>query len=69
MKRGCHILVATPGRMHDFVKKGYISFASTKFVVLDEADRMLDMGFIPDVEELMANEQMAPAVSTTCSQT
>lgn len=56
-------MVATPGRMADFVKRGHISFQSTRFVVLDEADRMLDMGFLPAVEEMLNDANMAPPVS------
>lgn len=61
--KGCHILVATPGRLNDFVSKGLVSFASIKFVVLDEADRMLDMGFLPAVEEVMTHTTMVSTVS------
>lgn len=61
--RGCHILVATPGRLNDFVNRGYITFASTRFMVLDEADRMLDMGFLPCVEDIMNHNTMTPTVS------
>lgn len=60
---GCHILVATPGRLNDFVGKGLVNFASTKYMVLDEADRMLDMGFLPCVEQMMNHETMVPTVS------
>lgn len=56
--RGCHILVATPGRLNDFVSRGHITFASIRFMVLDEADRMLDMGFLPCVEEIMNHDTM-----------
>lgn len=55
---GCHILVATPGRLNDFVRRRYVSFASLQFFVLDEADRMLDMGFLPTVEEMMCESSM-----------
>lgn len=55
---GCHILVATPGRLNDFVKRRHVSFASVQFFVLDEADRMLDMGFLSTVEEMMADSSM-----------
>ncbi|KAI8420008.1 hypothetical protein MSG28_008606 [Choristoneura fumiferana] len=56
--RGCHILVATPGRLHDFVDRNRVSFDSIRFVVLDEADRMLDMGFMPSVEKMMQHATM-----------
>lgn len=51
-------MVATPGRLKDFVDKTYITFENIKYVVLDEADRMLDMGFQSSVEELMNNPTM-----------
>ncbi|CAG0893106.1 unnamed protein product [Cyprideis torosa] len=55
---GCHILVATPGRLKDFVGKGQVAFGNLRFFVLDEADRMLDMGFLPDINELMEHPSM-----------
>ncbi|CAH2089620.1 unnamed protein product [Euphydryas editha] len=60
ISRGCHILVATPGRLHDFVDRNRVSFGGVRFVVLDEADRMLDMGFMPSVEKMMEHSTMVP---------
>ncbi|KAL7295655.1 hypothetical protein TKK_0011012 [Trichogramma kaykai] len=57
---GCDILVATPGRLLDLVGRGKISFNAIEFVVLDEADRMLDMGFLGDVEKAVQHETMPP---------
>ncbi|XP_069695120.1 ATP-dependent RNA helicase vasa-like [Periplaneta americana] len=56
--KGCHILVATPGRLLDFMDKGRITFSSLRFLVLDEADRMLDMGFMPDIERMLNHSSM-----------
>lgn len=60
IQKGCHVLVATPGRLNDFVEKGWISFESIRYVVLDEADRMLDMGFMPAVEKIFDHPTMSP---------
>jgi ATP-dependent RNA helicase RhlB len=49
------IIVATPGRLLDFIRKKIISLKSLKILVIDEADRMLDMGFIPDVRNIVYN--------------
>ncbi|MFV2015344.1 MAG: DEAD/DEAH box helicase, partial [Candidatus Heimdallarchaeota archaeon] len=48
------ILVATPGRLLDLMKQGFISLDYVKILVLDEADRMLDMGFIPDIKRIVS---------------
>ncbi|MCB0837522.1 MAG: DEAD/DEAH box helicase [Bacteroidetes bacterium] len=53
LKRGVHLLVATPGRLLDLISQGYISLDQVKVFVLDEADRMLDMGFIHDIRKLL----------------
>ena len=53
LQRGIDLLVATPGRLLDLIGQGYISLASIRFFVLDEADRMLDMGFIHDIRRIL----------------
>ncbi len=53
LRRGVDILVATPGRLLDLINQGFISLKEVEFFVLDEADRMLDMGFIHDVKKLL----------------
>ncbi|MBQ4914763.1 DEAD/DEAH box helicase [Maribacter sp. MMG018] len=54
LKRGVDILIATPGRLLDLMNQGFISFRDLEFVVLDEADQMLDMGFIHDIKKIIA---------------
>ncbi len=54
LQRGVDILVATPGRLLDLINQRFITLADINFFVLDEADRMLDMGFIHDVKKLIA---------------
>jgi len=54
IKKGVDILVATPGRLLDLQQQGFTDFSTIEFVVLDEADRMLDMGFIHDVKKVLA---------------
>ena len=53
LKAGTDIVVATPGRMLDHLEQGTVRFDKVEFLVLDEADRMLDMGFLPDVRRLV----------------
>ena len=52
--RKAHILVATPGRLLDLMERGAVSLANVQILVLDEADRMLDMGFRPDVDRIVS---------------
>lgn len=53
LKRGVDILIATPGRLHDLIGQGFVNLKHIKHFVLDEADRMLDMGFIGDIKRLL----------------
>lgn len=54
LRRGVEIVVATPGRLLDHMGQGNVSLAKVEILVLDEADRMLDMGFLPDLERILA---------------
>lgn len=54
LKRGVDILVATPGRLLDLMQQGYVRLNNIEYFVLDEADRMLDMGFINDIRKVIA---------------
>ncbi|WP_418844948.1 DEAD/DEAH box helicase, partial [Parafannyhessea umbonata] len=54
LEAGCDLLVATPGRLLDLMEHGHLSLADVKVLVLDEADRMLDMGFWPSVRRIVA---------------
>jgi ATP-dependent RNA helicase DeaD len=53
LSRGCDLVVGTPGRMLDHLRRGSMSLNDIRFVVLDEADRMLDIGFRPDIERIL----------------
>ncbi|TAK18582.1 MAG: DEAD/DEAH box helicase [Acidobacteria bacterium] len=53
LRSGTDIIVATPGRLMDHMRNSYASFAKLEFLVLDEADRMLDMGFLPEIRKIL----------------
>lgn len=54
LEKGVDILIATPGRLLDLMGQGFVSFKDLEYVVLDEADQMLDMGFIHDIKKIIA---------------
>jgi ATP-dependent RNA helicase DDX3X len=58
LERGCHILIATPGRLKDLMDRKRVSLAQIKNLCLDEADRMLDMGFEPQIREIVEQSDM-----------
>ncbi len=54
LRRGVDIVVATPGRLLDLIQQGHCDLSAVRHVVLDEADRMLDMGFMPDIKRIIS---------------
>ena len=71
LKKGIDILVATPGRLLDLQQQGFLDLSTVQMLVLDEADRMLDMGFIHDVKKVLAlvpKEKQSLLFSATFSQ-
>uniref|UniRef100_A0A0N5B741 RNA helicase n=1 Tax=Strongyloides papillosus TaxID=174720 RepID=A0A0N5B741_STREA len=60
LRLGVHILIATPGRLIDVIQQGFIGLDACKFLVLDEADRMLDMGFEPQIRQIVELNNMPP---------
>ena len=65
LRAGAEIVVATPGRLLDHMRFDYVNFAGVEVVVLDEADRMLDMGFLPDVRKIL--RALPPSGRRSCS--
>jgi len=64
MRSGANIVIATPGRMNDLLEMGVTTVADVSFLVLDEADRMLDMGFEPQIRKIV--EGMPAQHQTVC---
>lgn len=60
LDRGCHLVVATPGRLEDMIMRGKVGLDNIRFLVLDEADRMLDMGFEPQIRRIVEDSKMPP---------
>ncbi|KAG1244242.1 hypothetical protein G6F68_015523 [Rhizopus microsporus] len=64
LERGCDILAATPGRLMDFIDRCKIGLARVKYLIIDEADRMLDMGFEAIVRAIVQKKGMNPEHQT-----
>ena len=60
LRHGVDILIATPGRLIDFLKHGYISMRNVHYLILDECDKMLDMGFEPQIWQIIKEMDMPP---------
>lgn len=58
ISRGTHVLVATPGRLKDFINRGWIGLEKVKYIILDEGDRLIDDGFVVDMRSMFTNPSM-----------
>lgn len=58
ISKGVHILVATPGRLKDFIERGWIGLEKVKYIILDEGDRLIDDGFVVDMRAMFTNPSM-----------
>ena len=63
IRRGTDVLIATPGRLNDLMKREVVDLSGVQTLVLDEADRMLDMGFLPDVTTIVEADDVEPLSS------
>jgi ATP-dependent RNA helicase DDX3X len=59
LEKGCHVLVATPGRLIDMIERGKVNLSNIKYLCIDEADRMLDMGFEHQIREIVGQTPIA----------
>jgi superfamily II DNA/RNA helicase len=66
LEKGVDVLIATPGRLMDLFERGKILLTGCDLLVIDEADRMLDMGFIPDIE-FICSKLPKPSARRCCS--
>jgi len=55
LRMGCEIVIATPGRLIDVIENRYLVLSQCTYIVLDEADRMIDMGFEPEVQKILSH--------------
>jgi ATP-dependent RNA helicase DDX3X len=60
LEKGCDILAATPGRLQDFIQRGKVGLNRVKYLILDEADRMLDMGFESSIRDIVEQSGKCP---------